>query len=92
MWSLGVVLDPPVLDRSARVCHREEPVLVQAFVAELAIEALDVRVFDRLAETDEAQTHPHCYAQASSTGPSNSGPWSTVIDSGRPRGGHLSWS
>src|SRR5437764_8514795 len=37
----------------------EEPVLVQAFVAELAIEALDVRVLDRLAGTDEAQTHAH---------------------------------
>src|SRR6516165_220037 len=28
---------------------------------------------------------PLWYAQASSTWPSNSGPWSTVIDSGRPR-------
>jgi len=32
-------------------------VLVQAFVAEPAVEALDVRVLDRLAGTDEAQTY-----------------------------------
>jgi hypothetical protein len=44
--SLGVVLDPPVLDRSPRVSHGQEPVLVQALVAELAIEALDVRVLE----------------------------------------------
>jgi len=40
----AVVFDTPVFDGPPRVGHREEPVLVQAFVAELAIEALDRRV------------------------------------------------
>jgi precorrin-6B methylase 1 len=33
--------------------HGDEPVLVQTLVAELAVEALDVGVLDRLARPDE---------------------------------------
>jgi hypothetical protein len=35
--------------------HRDKPVLVQTFVAELAVEALDVFVLDRSARPDERQ-------------------------------------
>jgi hypothetical protein len=35
--------------------HRDEPVLVQILVAELAVEALDVLDLDRLARPDERQ-------------------------------------
>jgi hypothetical protein len=35
--------------------HRDEPVLVQTLVAELAVEALDVLDLDRLARPDERQ-------------------------------------
>jgi hypothetical protein len=35
--------------------HRDEPVLVQTLVTELAAEALDVLVLDRFARPDERQ-------------------------------------
>jgi hypothetical protein len=52
-----VVLDPPLLDDSPCVCRRQEPVLVEAFVAEPSVEALDVRVLDRFAGPNEVQVY-----------------------------------
>lgn len=57
MGPLGVVLDSPVLDDPPGLGHGDEPVLVQALVAEFAVEALDVGVLDRLARTDKRQLH-----------------------------------
>src|SRR2546426_10918579 len=45
-----VVIDSPRLDDSPRIVEIEEPVLVEALVAQLADEALDVGVLDGLAE------------------------------------------
>jgi len=52
VWPLGVVLDAPVLDDAPCMGHREEPMLVEALVAEAPVEALDVRVLHRLAWPD----------------------------------------
>jgi len=42
---LGVVLDTPFLNQLPGVAHRNEPVLIQEFVAEPAIdEALDIGI------------------------------------------------
>jgi len=49
-----VVLLAPRLDDLTRVIQADEPVLVQALVAELAIEALDVRVLHRRARAGDA--------------------------------------
>lgn len=67
LWSLLVeavarpdfgVVDPPLLDDLAGVADAVEPVLVQAFVAEFAVEALHVAVLLRLARLDEGVLHP----------------------------------
>ena len=57
MRSFGVVLDPPLLNDTLRLGHGDEPVLVQTFVPELAVEALDVRILIRFARSDERQLH-----------------------------------
>lgn len=49
--SLRVVLDAPLLNQSPCVPHRDEPLLVQAFVAESSVKALDVGILDWLAWT-----------------------------------------
>ena len=44
MGPLSVVLDAPELDRFAGMGHGQEPVLVQALVAELAVEGFDIGI------------------------------------------------
>src|SRR5687768_10391072 len=51
----GVVVHAPRLDRGGRIGEADRPVLVQALVAKLAVETLDIGVLDRLAGTNEAQ-------------------------------------
>ena len=58
VWSLGVVFDPPKLDDPASLCHRDEPMLVQALIAELAIEGFDEAVVGRLAGREKSSTTP----------------------------------
>jgi hypothetical protein len=48
--ALRVVLDPPGLDRGPRLLQRREPVLVEALVPELPVEALGEGVVGRIAE------------------------------------------
>lgn len=48
-----VVVAPPVSDDLACLGKRGEPVLVEALVAELAVEALDVAVLHGLAWIDQ---------------------------------------
>lgn len=55
MRPLAIVFLAPLLDDLPSVPHRDEPVLVQAFISELAVKALNVRVLLRLAWLDEAQ-------------------------------------
>ena len=51
-----VVVDPVRLDLLPRVVEADEPVFVQALVPELPVEALDVRVLDRLPRPDEVES------------------------------------
>jgi hypothetical protein len=51
----AVVVPPPTLDGAPRVGEIEQELLVQGFVAQLAVKALDVGVVDRLAGADEVQ-------------------------------------
>ena len=55
MWPLGVVLDPPRFNDLSGMRHRQEPVFIQAFVPELAVEAFNVRVLIGLPGSDEHQ-------------------------------------
>ena len=57
MFALRVVFDAPVFNDLPGVLHGHEPVFVQALVAELAVEALDVCILIRLTRSDERQLH-----------------------------------
>ena len=48
-----VVVTPPVGDDVAGLGERDEPMLVEALVAELAVEAFDVAVLRRAARFDQ---------------------------------------
>ena len=52
-----VVVHSPGLDHLARISQIHEPVLVQAFVPELPVEAFDEHVLRRFASLDEVQRH-----------------------------------
>jgi hypothetical protein len=52
---IQIVVHPPVFDGPLRVGQAEEPVLVEALVAQLAIEALDETVLLGLTGIDELQ-------------------------------------
>src|SRR5579859_6050338 len=58
MRAYGVVVATPRGDLVACVAERTEPVQVEAFVAQLAVEALDEGILHRLAWFDEPQTYP----------------------------------
>jgi hypothetical protein len=51
----SVVVESPCLDRVAGIAEIGEPVLVQTLVSELAVEAFDEAVLDRLARANEAE-------------------------------------
>src|SRR5512137_2990385 len=50
-----IVFDSPPFDFASRVVKRDEDMLVQALLAQPAVEALDEGVLDRLARLDELQ-------------------------------------
>ena len=50
-----VVVLPPAFNRKSGIVERRKPILVRAFVAEPAVETLDVRVLDRLPGANELQ-------------------------------------
>ena len=52
MWSCGVVVDPPGFDDPAGLGQAGEQMLVEAFVAQPAIEGLDEAVLRWLAGRD----------------------------------------
>src|SRR5262249_33930952 len=55
--SVIVVVLPPGFDSLLRVRHTDEPMLVEAFVPKLAVEALGVGVLRRLSRPHECQAH-----------------------------------
>ncbi len=64
MRALGVVLDTPGFDRRLRVRQRQEPVFVQALIAQSSIETFHVGVLVRLAGSDEREVHAVAKARA----------------------------
>ena len=50
-------MDPPGLDAAPGISEIDEPVFVQARIAELAVEALHQRVLNRLPRLDESQPY-----------------------------------
>ena len=56
MWSDGVVVLSPDLESASGVCHTGKPVLVEALVADLAVETLDVRVLGGFTRSDKVET------------------------------------
>ena len=57
MGAFLIVLDAPLFDLAARIVERNEDVFIQAFLAQVRIEALDVGVLDRLARFDKLQPY-----------------------------------
>ena len=57
MGPAGVVVDPPGLDDLAGIVEIEEPVLVEAFIAEPPVEGFDKGVLGWLAGLDEIEPH-----------------------------------
>src|SRR6185437_5448714 len=55
VWMHLVVIDPPAFDGLPRIVQSEEPVFVEALLAELAMEAFDVAVLHRPSWCDEVQ-------------------------------------
>jgi hypothetical protein len=53
-----VVVLTPCFDLAARVVERNEEVLIEAFVAQPSVEALDESVLNRFARFDELDPHP----------------------------------
>jgi len=72
MWSHLIVVSTPSLAFSNRVVEAHEPVLVQAFRSELAVEGLDERVVGRFARPAEAQRNPTLMGSGSSAFEMNS--------------------
>jgi len=52
-----VIILSPILNDRSRLFQRYEPVLIQAFITELAVEAFYHRVLGRLAGLDKRQLH-----------------------------------
>ena len=52
MRSVGVVVVPPFFDDLARLFEAGEQVLVEAFVAQAAVEAFDKAILHRFARCD----------------------------------------
>lgn len=86
LWSLLVIFPAPSFDDHTGVCQAGEPVFVQAFLPEAAIERFDVGVLVGLAKLDEEQlnTPSVAWAQLSMARPQNSLPLSVRIALSNP--------
>lgn len=82
VWSHLVVVAAPLGDDAAGLDQRREPMLVEAFVAELAVEALDVAVLHKPARLDQ-QVLDAMLLRPCDEGPA--GELRTVVRAHRPR-------
>ena len=74
MRPLFVVVDTPLLDDSACLFERCEPMQVQAFFTQAAVEAFDIRVLRRLSGIDEVKLDTVIRRPSIERAPTNSGP------------------
>jgi hypothetical protein len=58
MWTILVVLHPPLLDLSPCLLYTLKPVLIQALFPQLPVEALYVPILHRFSGPDEFQLDP----------------------------------
>ena len=82
MRALGVVVDPPGFNRSPGAGQVSEQVLVEAFVAEPAVEAFDEPVLLRLAGAMECHSTDRSSCQRRMACDVNSVPLSLTIIAG----------
>jgi hypothetical protein len=80
-----VVIPPPGFDFLSCILQADEPILIQAFIPELPVEALDESILDGLAWLDEAQLHaslvgPHVQGLAGEFRPVLQRPMMAVIN------------
>ncbi len=80
-----VVIEPPAFDGFARVVEGEEPVFIQTFLAELAVEAFWIAVLRWSARSDEVQPHVVFVSPLIERFRGEFRPLSTMICSGNPR-------
>lgn len=80
----GVVVDAPRLNRGLRIDQGYKSVFVQALIATLAVEALDIGVLDRLAWSNESQRHAARVRPRVERTAAHFGPLSTTMVWGRP--------
>lgn len=55
---LFIIFSAPGLNHDLRLLYGQKPVLVQALISKLAVEAFNKCVLDRLPRLDEVQPHP----------------------------------
>ena len=55
MWTLLVVIEPLAFDLPSSITQAREPVGIQAFIPQPAVEAFHIRVLDRLTWLNELQ-------------------------------------
>jgi hypothetical protein len=79
MWTLLVVILPPIFDLSPCIAQTREPVGIQAFVSQSAVEALSQSVLCRLARLNKFQTHAALFAPRRQRSPAKLRP---VIETG----------
>jgi hypothetical protein len=84
VWPLRVVACPPILDEPSGIGEAPEPVDSAAFIAEFAVEALQMPVLHGPPRRDEVEFDLPPYAQTASAYPMNSGPLSRVMRLGAP--------
>ncbi len=77
------VVDPPCLDALAFVVHVDERALIQTFLAQSSVEALDMRILYRVARPDELQSRTVLACPCARAWLKNSGPLSTCISVGK---------
>jgi len=58
MRLVPVVIGPPGFNGKCRIFQVQEPVVVQRFVTETAVETLNKVIVDRLAGSNEAEVNP----------------------------------
>ena len=89
MWPHGVVIHAPRFNHRLRLRDADKPMLIEALVPKLPVEALDVRVFDRLAGPNEAELDPVRVRPRFECPARKLGPLSTTIVRGKPE---VTWS
>jgi len=58
MWSISIIMLTPRFNLSSRILQAEEDMLIEAFIAKLAVKALYVCILRWLTWLDKVQLYP----------------------------------